>query len=281
MKSSLISLPLDRSTLRSVRARLHYPLLCLLLFSAVWGCTPEQEQQTASPSTAPLSSEAKARDIIGQAMEAHGSSLVDSSEIAFDFRDRRYRSQRQGGQFRYERAFVDSTGAQVLDLLTNEGLSRTVDGQPVALSTKDSLAYAESVNSVLYFTLLPYFLGDEAVQPTYLGEASIKGQPYHKVSVTFRQEGGGIDYEDEYVYWIHRDRHSMDYLAYSYQVNDGGARFREAYQVREVAGLRVADYRNYKPEPLSMAVASFDSLFEAGALKLLSTIEVENVKVSR
>lgn len=281
MKSSLISLPLDRITLRSVRARPHYLVLCLLLFSVGWGCTPEQDQQTQTPSTAPLTSEAKARDIISKAMDAHGSGLVDSSDIAFDFRGRHYRSQRQGSQFRYERAFVDSTGAQVLDLLTNDGLSRAVDGQPVALSAKDSLAYAESVNSVLYFTLLPYFLRDDAVQPTYLGEASIKGEPYHKVKVTFRQEGGGTDYEDEYIYWIHRDRHSMDYLAYNYQVNGGGARFREAYQVREVAGLRVADYRNYKPEPLSMAVASFDSLFEAGALKLLSAIEVENVKVSR
>lgn len=278
MKFSPLSLPPDKKALQQRSARASYRLLGLLLLSVVWSCAPEQGQP---PSAAPLSAEAKARDIIGKALEAHGSALLDSSEIAFDFRGRHYRSQRQGSQFRYERGFADSTGAQVLDRLTNEGLSRTVDGQPAALSAKDSMAYAESVNSVIYFTLLPYFLADEAVQPAYLGEASIKGEPYHKIKVTFRQEGGGTDYEDEYIYWIHRDRHSMDYLAYNYQVNGGGARFRQAYQVREVAGLRVADYRNYKPEPPSMAVASFDSLFEAGALKLLSTIEVENVKLSR
>jgi hypothetical protein len=73
----------------------------------------------------------------------------------------------------------------------------------------------------------------------------------------------------------------MDYLAYNYQVNGGGARFREAYNIRTVEGLRVADYRNYKPVPHSMEVAVFDSLFEAGQMEQVSLIETENLTLSR
>jgi hypothetical protein len=36
------------------------------------------------------------------------------------------------------------------------------------------------------------------------------------------------DFDDEYMYWI-KDTRKVDYLAYSYHVNDGGVRFRAAF----------------------------------------------------
>mgnify|MGYP006287800995 FL=1 len=219
--------------------------------------------------------------LINQARTAHGSSLVDSSTIAFDFRGRHYVSQRSGGRFQYERQWTDTTGTAYRDVLTNDGLYREINGERVPLSAKDSAAYAGSVNSVLYFALLPYYLNDPAVQTEYLGTAVINEAPYHKVKVTFRAEGGGEDYQDEYIYWFHRDRHTMDYLAYNYQVDGGGARFREAYNIRNVDGLRIDDYRNYKPVTHSMEVAVFDSLFEAGQMEQVSLIETENLTLSR
>jgi len=164
-------------------------------------------------------------------------------------------------------------------VLNNKGLFREINGQKVSLSPKDSSAYSNSVNSVLYFALLPYFLNDPAVNATYLGEADIKGEPYHEIMVTFSKEGGGKDHEDEFVYWIHQERHTMDYLAYNYLTDGGGARFREAYNTRTVEGIRFADYINYKPEGDSRDVATFDSLFEAGKLEELSRIDSENVQV--
>ena len=75
-------------------------------------------------------------------------------------------------------------------------------------------------------------LGDPAVQPRYLGVDTLQGEPYHEIEVTFRQDGGGRDYEDRFIYWIHPERHTMDYLAYGFHIDDGGARFREATQER-------------------------------------------------
>jgi hypothetical protein len=76
-----------------------------------------------------------------------------------------------------------------------------------------------------------------------------------------------------YIYWFHATRHTLDYLAYSFLVNNGGARFREAIQPRVVSGVLFLDYINYKPTSETYALATLDSLFEAGQLEVLSRIE--------
>ncbi len=254
-----------------------FPAVIALAMS-FWACQASPGEEAKETGPAP-EEKSEAQLIIDRAISTHGGDRVSASQIEFDFRGRHYRANRQGGIFTYERIFTDSTGRRIHDVLSNEGLYREVDGQPIALSAKDSAAYANSVNSVIYFALLPYFLNDPAARKTYIGESMVKGEPYQKIRVTFRQEGGGKDFEDEFVYWFHTDRHTMDYLAYNYQTNGGGARFREAYNVREGGGIRFADYVNYKPRDGSMAVATFDSLFTAGGLEELSRIETENIQV--
>jgi hypothetical protein len=230
--------------------------------------------------TAPKAEEEdEATVLIRKAIEQHGGDLYTHSFMEFDFRDRHYTSRRNGGQFTYERIFTDEEGNGVRDVLSNDGFHREIKGEKVALSAKDSSDYSNSVNSVLYFVQLPYFLLDPAVNRSYLGETTIQGEPYHEILVTFSQEGGGKDYEDEFVYWIHRERFTMDFLAYNYLTDGGGARFRESYNVRTVEGIRFADYINYKPGEDSREVANFDSLFEAGKLVEVSRIDSENIQV--
>jgi hypothetical protein len=225
------------------------------------------------------SSSDQAQKIIDQAIEAHGLEAVHNSVIEFDFRNRHYRSTRNGGAFTYERIFSDSTG-QFHDRLTNDAFTRTLNGEVVDLDEKKKNSYTNSVNSVIYFALLPYFLNDLAVQKEYLGESQIKEASYHQVKVTFQQEGGGEDFQDEFIYWFHTEKHTMDYLAYNYQTDGGGARFRVAYNSRTVEGIRFADYVNLKPkEKDNLAVETFDSLFQANELIELSRIETENIQV--
>ncbi len=248
-----------------------------LLLSAAYACSSDAGREMPPPQDqAPVS---EAQRIVDAAIAAHGLERVDGRRIEFDFRGRHYVSERRGGDFTYERIFTDSTGRKIRDVLTNEGFHREVDGKTVALEAKDSAAYANSVNSVLYFALLPYHLNDPPVRKEYLGEADVRGEPYDKVRITFRREGGGKDYEDEFVYWFHRDRHTLEYLAYNYQTDGGGARFREAYNARSVDGIRFADYVNYEPAEPSMAVETFDSLLEAGGLEERSRIDTENPAV--
>ena len=221
----------------------------------------------------------RAQEIIDQAMERHGSKKLRNSTLEFDFRDYHYVMQRNGGVYRYEREFTDTSGQQIHDVLTNESFVRTVNGEQVTLTDKERDSYSNSVNSVIYFATLPLSLNDPAVEKEYLGEVTIKGDPYHKIKVTFQQEGGGDDFQDEYIYWIHRDEHTMDYLAYNYETNGGGARFREAYNVREIDGVVFQDYYNLKPVPETLQVATFDSLFNAGNMEQVSVIETADVKL--
>ncbi len=262
-----------------MKIRISY-FLFLSFFLLACSSATEDAGESSEPEVVetPPIEEDQATSLIRQAIEQHGGDLYDHAFIEFDFRDRHYTSRRNNGGFTYERIFTEE-GNNIRDVLSNGGFHREINGERVALSAKDSSAYSNSVNSVLYFVQLPYFLLDPAVNRTYLGETTIKGEPYHEVKVTFAQEGGGKDFEDEFVYWIHRDNYTIGYLAYNYLTDGGGARFREAYNIRMVEGIRFADYINYKPEDDAREVAEFDSLFEAGKMTEVSRIDSENIQV--
>ncbi|MBJ6120087.1 hypothetical protein JAO76_17915 [Pontibacter sp. BT310] len=221
----------------------------------------------------------KAQLIIDQAIKAHGGERFDKMSLSFDFRDRHYTALRNNGSYVYTREFTDSLG-QVMDVLNNEGFYREVNGNRVVLSDEKAKAYSNSVNSVIYFALLPFGLNDAVVNKKYMGVANIKGQSYHKIKVTFDQAGGGSDHEDEYLYWIHPDKYTVDYLAYSFSVNEGGMRFREAHNVRNVKGILFADYVNYETVSDTIALEHLVVAFENAGLKKLSDINLENINVN-
>ena len=217
-----------------------------------------------------------AEQIIDQAIKTHGGGPLQEATVSFDFRKKHYRVQLNHGSFRYESTVNDSIGL-VHDVLTNDDFIRTVDGQRQVLNAEDESRYRNALNSVVYFALLPYFLNDPAARKELIGEATVQGKPYYKIRVTFAEEGGGDDYDDEFVYWIHQQHHTMDYLAYSFHVNEGGTRFRQAYHIRNIKGIRFADYINY--DTTKGALKDYDRLLEEGKLEELSRIELKNVKV--
>ena len=76
--------------------------------------------------------------------------------------------------------------------------------------------FSESVNSVHYFSILPYGLNDRAVQKKLLGEVKIKGDNYYKIEITFSKENGGVDYDDIFIYWIKKENFKIGFVAYKY-----------------------------------------------------------------
>ncbi|MBX2827613.1 MAG: deoxyribose-phosphate aldolase [Flavobacteriaceae bacterium] len=211
---------------------------------------------------------------IANACQGH----CEHAMIDFTFRDRCYISKRKGGAYSLERIISDSTGV-THDILKNNGFTRYKNDTLVQVPDSMVTRYANSVNSVHYFAQLPFGLNASAVNKQLLGEDTINGEPYFEVGVTFNEENGGTDFEDEFVYWIHQENFTVDYLAYSYATDGGGIRFREAYNPREVNGIRFVDYNNYKPKSLDIPLTTLDSLFQANQLKLLSKIETESVGV--
>lgn len=222
-----------------------------------------------------------AQEIVDNSIEATGVLKLKNGSASFNFRDKGYTYRMIEGAFEYSRLQKDTASNAIKDVLTNQGLQRFVNGEVVDLAQKKREAYAASINSVIYFAFLPLSLNDAAVIKEYVGKYSIKGTEYHKVKVTFKAEGGGEDFEDEFYYWFDTEDYSMDFLAYSYQEEDGqGIRFREAYNARTINGVLVQDYRNYKPsEESSFDLKSIDQAFEEEKLTLLSLIELQDVRI--
>lgn len=218
------------------------------------------------------------QELVDQAIEAHGAQYKDKL-VSFDFRDRRYSVLREEHKYTYTREWQDDSLGDVRDILVNSSkFTRLINGDTAAVTEEWAKKYGSSINSVLYFFQVPRILNDRGARKKYVGEFEFKGEKYLGVEVTFSQEGGGEDYEDVFLYWFHEDKKTVDYFAYSYATEGGGVRFREAINRRELKGLIVQDYINYKAEK-GTSLASLPDLFQKGELEELSIISNERVKV--
>lgn len=219
------------------------------------------------------------QEIIDSAIAQSGGSTIANASIQFKFRDHYYRAKRENGVRTFERC-TDAACILQRDVLNNKGdFTRFRESALIQVPDSMKQKYANSINSVHYFSVLPFGLNDPAVTKKLMDINDVKGTSYYRVKVTFAEEDGGEDFQDEYMYWIATDDFSVDYIAYNYQTSEGGTRFREAYNERMINGVRFVDYRNYKPKTQFPPLTDLDAQFEKNELTLLSTIETENPEV--
>lgn len=219
------------------------------------------------------SSPPDAEDIVKNAIEVSGKSKLKYAELSYTFRNVDYSSSGKCDHFIYTRTIKknDSTLTDVYN--TKENLKRFINNQEQKLADTTAFKYEESINSVNYFIQLPLRLTDQAVIKSYLGLDTIKGKAYHNIKVRFSEDNGGTDFQDVYYYWFGEKDYKLDYLAYSFTVNGGGIRFREAYNERIIDGVRFVDYKNYKPTAKETTLENLSEKFNKGELELLSKIE--------
>jgi hypothetical protein len=244
---------------------LNYALIgcCCYVAGYVTSCEEKKEKLTAD-------------QIIAKTIESHGGALYDHMQVDFDFRDKHYTTKVKEGEYVAERTFSTEAGL-VIDRFEDNTFKRTINEVEVELSSSSRRTFQNETNSVIYFALLPFHLDDPVINRQLMRSVTIKDQPYYKVEVTFG-DGGGDEYESAYVYWIHKEQFTMDYFAYSFNINGGGVRFREVSKVQTVEGIRFQDYNNYTIAE-DYPAHELDYAFEQGKLKLVSTIELKEVKV--
>ena len=220
-----------------------------------------------------------AQEIVDASIEVSGGDKYATHDVSYIFRDKRYESQNSNGKKVLKRiTFTDSV--TITDIKSSNGFQRFFDQDLVKLPDTLAAKYANSVNSVHYFSRLPYGLNDPAVDKELLGQVSIDGEDFYKVKVTFKQENGGEDFEDTYLYWFQKQGFKPKYLAYEFHTDGGGMRFREAYNERYVNGIRFVDYNNFKPKKgREINFYKIDSLFSTNELELLSKIELKAIEV--
>lgn len=242
-------------------------IILLLVFSTLIAC--QEKIDTSNP-----------QEIVDASITYHGLEKLYDADFSLVFRGMKYTYSLHNGMYEYTRTQTDSTGATIIDVLNNEGLVRTIDGNVVELTKYRNGAFSRSVNSVIYFFRLPYGLNDAAVQKTYNGQVEIKGKAYHEVKVTFKQEGGGDHFEDEFLYWFDTEDYSMDFMAYLYYTDGGGLRIREAINSRRVNGVLIQDYINFKPATDDVTIENIRTAYNKGELIELSRIINEDVKIN-
>ncbi|MGG6231367.1 DUF6503 family protein [Tenacibaculum sp. SDUM215027] len=220
-----------------------------------------------------------AQQIIDKSIEYSKLNEIGNATISFNFRKNYYKATRSNGTFELVRT-IKNDSATIQDVLSNENFRRFVNDSLVELTEKDKNRYSNSVNSVHYFSVLPFGLNDKAVQKKLLEPVTIKGKEYYKIRVTFAEEGGGEDFDDVFIYWFAKDSFQVDYLAYKYHTNGGGVRFRDVKEEKIVNGIRFVDYNNYKPLNKDIDFYTIDELYENGALKKLSEIVLNDIKLN-
>ncbi|MEQ9299381.1 MAG: DUF6503 family protein [Cyclobacteriaceae bacterium] len=245
-------------------------ILLTAILAIISGCSPERQQMIDEEKAANAN---PAQTYIDNAILVHGGDRFLGRTVEFDFRKIHYSVARTEDKFIYTRSFQSDSLGSVQDTLVNSSsFTRHRDGQLEELSDNWQGRLGNSVNSVLYFTQLPFGLNDPAVVKKYLGEATIESQRYHKIQVTFKKEGGGDDFDDIYMYWIHMDEFTLDYLGYEFSVDGGGSRFRKAIDRQVIDGIVFQNYINYKAEDKDTPIGKHDELFDKGQLIELSRI---------
>jgi hypothetical protein len=229
------------------------------------GCTPSEKKLTA-------------QQVIDKTILFSGADKVGASEISFKFRDKAYSAKRKDGSFRLFKGFIKEN-AVIAEVLTNYGYERRINTQVVQVADSMVPRYRNSINSVHYFSVLPFGLNDKAVQKKLLKPTTLMGKEYYKVQVTFSKNGGGEDFEDVFIYWVGKEDFLIDYLAYSYHTNNGGKRFRVLKEQCVKNGIRFVDYHNYKPLRKTISLIDIDKAFENKQLTKVSEIILEDINV--
>ncbi|WP_166384771.1 MULTISPECIES: DUF6503 family protein [unclassified Polaribacter] len=242
----------------------HLPILFLAFLIS---CKPSENKLTA-------------QQVIDKAIISSGADKVANSEIKFIFRDKEYIANRSNnGNFELTRKQKDEKLGLITDVLSNDKFKRLVNGVPYQVNDSIANILSNSVNSVHYFSVLPFGLNDKAVVKKLLPSIILKDKEYYKVQVTFSEDGGGEDFDDVFIYWIGKQDFLVDYLAYSYHTNDGGKRFRAINKEILKNGIRFVNYDNYKPLNKEISLTDIDKAFEKNELKKLSEINLENIEV--
>ncbi|WP_405566781.1 DUF6503 family protein [Polaribacter sp. Asnod6-C07] len=236
-----------------------YCILFILIITV--SCKPTEKKLTA-------------QEIIDKTILYSGADLVANSEINFIFRDKEYNAIRNNGKFSLSRKFD-----MITDELNNDGFIRTIDGNIAEIDSATIRVQSNAVNSVHYFSVLPFGLNDKAVHKKMLASSTIKNKDYYKIEITFSENGGGEDFEDVFIYWIGKDDFLVDYLAYSYHTNGGGKRFRVLKEQCTKNGVRFVDYHNYKPLDNKITLINIDKAFENNQLKKVSEIVLKDIEV--
>lgn len=149
------------------------------------------------------------------------------------------------------------------------------------MSPNDREEAAYALGQVLFFATFPHHLRYPAITTEFIGVDTLEGRSYYRVGVAFLQTISGYAPEDRYVCWINDQDFTLDYLAFSFERNGGGARFFKALTRQEAGGLLFSAYQAYLPPDGNVDLAGFGQLYLQNRLQFAARVEHNNLLVKR
>ena len=226
----------------------------------------------------------EAHEIVDRSVNAHGLSSLADAEMSFLFRERSFSAWRNDGLFRYSRTYTDSLGRIVDESMDNDSIYRSIDGEIQILDAAEKRKIEVAINSVIYFASLPFPLWDPGVLLQKLEDEQIADQLYHRIEVTFTEEGGGEEFRDRFIYWVNADNYLIDFMSYYYFTDGGGSRFRVATdRLRPAGAIIINNYDNYSTVSRNLTIDEIEdyaALYQLDSLRLVSQINLDQLQVS-
>lgn len=247
-------------------------ILLILIFVSFLSCEDEEKRQTVQEAQ-------EIEEIIEKTIEVAGGENYKKATISFNFRENTYKSERNGLEFSLEKQSTEGLDS-IRDMVSNSGFQRYVNDSLRIIPDSLLVRLNKEIKTVHYFAHLPYGLDNRGLNKELLEEARIEGEPYYQLKMSFGQRASGVAGHDEFLYWIHKEDFTLDYLAYKFVEEEEGIRFRAAFNPRVINGIRFVDYRNYTFRNSETGLSELDELYENDKLELLSTIETKILEVA-
>lgn len=162
--------------------------------------------------------------------------------------------------------------------ISNDSVRLWLDGEERPVAEDAAQPLRNWVMSRVYFIYLPFRLRDPSVVHEDLGLEVWDDRPLRKVKVSF-VPGSSAGAEDEFLYWFDPETARLEQFAYSFAENDGGLRFRRAFNYRRVGGLLFFDQLNLGIDGEDADLADIDPGTVA-TWKTLSTVTLRDIEVS-
>ncbi len=220
-------------------------------------------------------------EIVDRAIEHHGGEIYRHSETELDLCSKsgcfHVVARMDGDEWAYT-VSGKSRGSHQEVISTHDRLTVWRDGSEVPVAADREQGFRDWAMARVYFCFLPFRLNDPSVLKQDLGLVDWDGRSLHKVKVTF-EAGSSTDAGDQYMYWFDPETARLEYLAYSYDDNGGGLRFRRAVRHRRIGGLLFFDQENFGADGPGLSVDMIDAAFVRDSMRHVSTVRLEEIQV--
>lgn len=119
----------------------------------------------------------KSDTIIEEAIRVSGYKDHTAFKAEFDVEDTHYIVTQYKESFSYERIFKDSI-LTIHDILNNKGFMRMADTLTEILPESEARRLSSSLDSTVFFVLIPECLGDPAFVKSYIGQGTFQSNPF-------------------------------------------------------------------------------------------------------